>query len=294
MSFVILLMVIYDIFEVLQVSVNVKSMMYYPTPLIWLNKGKPFSFPKNTKEDSKVENPKIVKMGTRATDLVRKNTANLNESKVGLNLEESIIWKREEIGPKPNRPNLAFRPSIDSNELNLLDVESIIKEDVGKMRESSSTLEQIVLNSDRNYSFSSQTSIKFDSKDTSPINRLQSPPIFSQRTENEQSQPKLALYVDCDKTLNFLQNNPGMCRFLFGELIYSDIILKKTTIRLQVFWYIARLACYNVTISTLNMSGNFCSLMLVIMELLYLIMQLYHHIKYKYYRTKIISIGRIL
>lgn len=66
------------------------------------------------------------------------------------------------------------------------------------------------------------------------------------------------------------------------------------TIKLSVFWFILRMSFYNICISSLSLSGVICSFFLLSMELVYLVLQLIHHIKFKYYRTKIISIAKIL
>lgn len=102
------------------------------------------------------------------------------------------------------------------------------------------------------------------------------------------------LYVDATSSLDFLRKNPGLRRFLLGELKIDSSIMEHLIIKLSIFWFIARLALYNIFIASLHLSGITCSIFLFVMEFSYLLILFYSHIKYKYYRTRFISTAKIL
>jgi hypothetical protein len=140
MSALILSMVIIDIILVFLASLEVKSMVFYPTPLYILNEEKhveaqirklkaKISHQKD-KDDKKEPDESFLNESHIWLNVGDKSFTNIDK-KLSPKRVETPSFKKKNIlsDKKPEDLKLKNRCSIDSTDLNLLDVESIIKED---------------------------------------------------------------------------------------------------------------------------------------------------------------------
>jgi hypothetical protein len=266
-------------------------MLFYPTPLFKLNKGMAnSSLKKLTSKSDQNKKAKAVKADT-VEEGASKANLDLNESCQNLN-DVSVNGKHRGILSNRNikELNLNNRTSMDSSDLNLLDIEAVIARDKEHYNPADSqSIDQIVINSDRHYTFESNdkqlaepslqpSSVWANLSKITAVNNSTSSAMRKKSTPSIVRSTEYTLYVDANTTLQHLEQNPGLRKFLLSELKYDPVILTKPIIKLSVFWYLARLSFYNIAISSLNLSGNICSVFLVLLEIAYLSVELFNHI----------------
>lgn len=111
--------------------------------------------------------------------------------------------------------------------------------------------------------------------------------------EDSADDKHLVKHVDVKRTLAYLEDNPVLSVFALGELTLNPDFLKMNLIKLNGFFFILRIALYQLIISALPFLPVMCTSILFITELSIFSLSLTKYIKHKHFKREILLIQKI-